>query len=214
MFGRGCRPGRPSPCRAGWAARGHVLASTRIRPAIGPVEARDEAERRRLAAAGRAEQREELRPPRARGRSRPARRPPRTAPQLLELDVGHQWLHPPGARPRPTSRSASIASHGDAEAHERHGRRGVGLRLVDVLDVGREGVEGREHCDRELAHHDRERQEAPASAAARMLGRITRRSVVRQGAPRLCDASVSVCTSIARKPVSSEKYMYGKARIT
>ena len=39
-------------------------------------------------------------------------------------------------------------------------------------------------------------------------------SVVGQPAPRLCEASVSVCTSIERKPVSSEKYMYGKARIT
>ena len=57
-------------------------------------------------------------------------------------------------------------------------------------------------------------RKAPASAAARMFGRITRKSVVRQGAPRLCEASVSVCTSIARKPVSSEKYMYGKERIT
>ena len=55
---------------------------------------------------------------------------------------------------------------------------------------------------------------APPSAAARMFGRITRTSVVAQLAPRLCEASVSVCTSIARKPASSEKYMYGKARIT
>ena len=39
----------------------------------------------------------------------------------------------------------------------------------------------------------------------RMFGRITRQSVVRQVAPRLCEASVSVCTSIARKPASSEK---------
>ena len=55
---------------------------------------------------------------------------------------------------------------------------------------------------------------AALSAATRMFGRITRTSVVRQLAPRLCDASVSVCTSIARKPASSEKNMYGKARIT
>ena len=47
----------------------------------------------------------------------------------------------------------------------------------------------------------------PASAATRMFGRITRPSVVRQVAPRLRDASVSVCTSIARKPASSEKYI-------
>ncbi len=46
---------------------------------------------------------------------------------------------------------------------------------------------------------------APASAATRMLGRITRMSVVRQLAPRFSDASVSVCTSIERKPASSEK---------
>ena len=54
----------------------------------------------------------------------------------------------------------------------------------------------------------------PASAAARMFGRITLTSVVGQRAPRLCDASVSVCTSIERKPASSEKNMYGNARIT
>jgi hypothetical protein len=54
----------------------------------------------------------------------------------------------------------------------------------------------------------------PASAAALMLGRITRHSVVGHPAPRLWDASVSVCTSIERKPVSSEKYMKGNARIT
>ena len=54
----------------------------------------------------------------------------------------------------------------------------------------------------------------PPSAAARMFGRITRVSVVRQLAPRLCEASVSVWTSIDRKPASREKYMYGNARIT
>ncbi len=40
------------------------------------------------------------------------------------------------------------------------------------------------------------------------------KSVVPQRAPRLCDASVRVCTSIERKPASSEKNMYGNARIT
>ena len=54
----------------------------------------------------------------------------------------------------------------------------------------------------------------PPRAATRMFGRITRSSVVRQLAPRFCDASVSVWTSIARKPASREKYMYGNARIT
>ena len=54
----------------------------------------------------------------------------------------------------------------------------------------------------------------PASAAERMFGRMTLRSVVPQRAPRLCEASVSVCTSIDRKPASSEKNMYGNARMT
>ncbi len=54
----------------------------------------------------------------------------------------------------------------------------------------------------------------PASAAALMFGRMTRNIVVVQRAPRLCDASVSVCTSIDRKPASSVKNMYGNARIT
>ena len=48
-------------------------------------------------------------------------------------------------------------------------------------------------------------RKAPAMAATRMFGRITRNSVVGQLAPRFCDASVSVCTSIARKPASSAK---------
>ena len=55
---------------------------------------------------------------------------------------------------------------------------------------------------------------APLNAATLMFGRITRASVVRQVAPRFSEASVSVCTSIARKPASSEKKTYGKARIT
>src|SRR5213595_4080504 len=44
----------------------------------------------------------------------------------------------------------------DSEAHEGHRRGRVGLRLVDVLDVDREGVERRQVRDRVLAHHDRE----------------------------------------------------------
>ena len=36
-----------------------------------------------------------------------------------------------------------------------------------------------------------------------MFGRITLISVVGQLAPRLCDASVSVCTSIERKPAAN-----------
>ena len=54
----------------------------------------------------------------------------------------------------------------------------------------------------------------PASAAALMFGRITRTSVVGQPCAEALRASVSVCTSIARNPASSEKYMYGNARIT
>ena len=46
---------------------------------------------------------------------------------------------------------------------------------------------------------------APESAATVMFGRMTRPSVVRQLAPRLCDASVSVCTSIDLNPASSAK---------
>ena len=38
--------------------------------------------------------------------------------------------------------------------------------------------------------------------------------VVGQRAPRLCEASVSVWMSIERNPASSEKNMYGNARIT
>ena len=48
------------------------LPSTTMRPCVGPVEAGDEAQRRRLAAAGRAEQREELALAELRSRSRRA----------------------------------------------------------------------------------------------------------------------------------------------
>ena len=54
----------------------------------------------------------------------------------------------------------------------------------------------------------------PLSAATLMFGRITVPIVLTQPAPRLRDASVSVCTSIARKPASRAKNMYGNARIT
>ena len=48
----------------------------------------------------------------------------------------------------------------------------------------------------------------PASAAARMFGRITLSSVRGQLAPRLCDASVSVCTSIdAEARVEREEHV-------
>ncbi len=48
-------------------------------------------------------------------------------------------------------------------------------------------------------------RKAPLSAATRMFGRITRASVRGHDAPSPREASVSVCTSIERKPASIEK---------
>ena len=91
----------------------------------------------------------------------------------------------------------------------------VGLRLVRRTGgrSGRCGTAARLAIVNSPITIARVRNE-PASAATRMFGRITCTIVVGQLAPRLCDASVSVCTSIARKPASSAKYMYGNARIT
>src|SRR5438067_2021642 len=47
----------------------------------------------------------------------------------------------------------------DTEREERERAGGEALRLVDVLDEDREGVERRQVRDRELAHHDCKRQE-------------------------------------------------------
>ena len=100
----------PHVALVGWHAR-HVLAVDEDAPGVGPVEAGDEAERRRLAAPGGPEQGEELA---LREREiDPVERDhlAELAPQLLQLDVGHQWPPPaPTGLPRPTSRSASIAS--------------------------------------------------------------------------------------------------------
>ena len=52
---------------------------------------------------------------------------------------------------------------------------------------------------------------APLSSAPRRLGKITRKRIVPQPAPRLWAASVRVRTSIAASPVSTARYMYGSA---
>ena len=75
-------------------------------------------------------------------------------------------------------------------------------------------MEGGEVRDRELAHHDRERQERCGQGGGADIREDDAERDVVQRAPRLCDASVNVCTSIERKPASSEKNMYGNARIT
>ena len=50
-------------------------------------------------------------------------------------------------------------------------------------------------------------RKAPERTATRTFGRITRAMMVIQPAPRLCAASVSVATSMARRPVSTARYM-------
>ena len=50
-------------------------------------------------------------------------------------------------------------------------------------------------------------RKAPESTPVRTFGRITLKRIVGQPAPRLCAASVSVRTSMARSPVSTARYM-------
>ncbi len=50
-------------------------------------------------------------------------------------------------------------------------------------------------------------RKAPLSTATRTFGKITLNMIVGQPAPRLSAASVSVRTSIARRPVSTARYI-------
>ena len=50
-------------------------------------------------------------------------------------------------------------------------------------------------------------RKAPDSTAISTLGRMTRAMIVVQPAPRICAASVSVRTSMVRRPVSTARYM-------
>ena len=139
---------------------------------VGAVEAGHEPKRGRLAAAARAEQRDELAGLEREVDALQRIDRPERAPQLLQLDVRHLTAPDPTRTvrlpPRPSDeQQREHRRPGDAEAHQRHGRRRVGLRLVDVLDVGGEGVERRQGRDRELAHHDREREEGAAKAQRR-----------------------------------------------
>ena len=187
---------------------GHVLAGDEDPAGVRPVEAGDEPQRGRLAAPGRPEQREELALLEREARSRRARRRRRTraAAVCSSTYAISVPLRTGAGRRRPTSSSDSIAAHVIPKLISDTAAGRVRLGLVDVLDVDREGVEGREARDRELAHHDRERQERARRARRRGCSGGSRAGASsRQLAPRLCDASVSVCTSIARKPASSAK---------
>src|SRR5581483_5114460 len=196
-----------------------VLAVDDDAAAVRAVEAGDEPERGRLAAARRPEQRQELA---LSERDVDAVQRPdgaEVAMQVLQLEKSHgrylapaSWSCPP--RRRPMKSRLSIAAH-------------VIPKLINVKAAAPYGSVSFTYC-RKIGNvwncarfaivnspiTIASARNEPASAAARMFGRITRTSVTGQLAPRLCDASVSVCTSIDRKPASSEKNMYGNARIT
>ena len=57
-------------------------------------------------------------------------------------------------------------------------------------------------------------RKAPLSSATRRFGRMTWTMIRGQPAPRLCAASVSVRMSIAWRPVSTARYMYGNDSTT
>ena len=106
--GTGCRPGRPCRCRDGSAARRSRPCRRQDPPRVGPVEARDEPQRGRLAAAGRPEQRDELarldvEVDALRGRRR--RRTSGTAP--CSSTCGHQCLPRRPRRTVPPARRAA-----------------------------------------------------------------------------------------------------------
>ncbi len=50
-------------------------------------------------------------------------------------------------------------------------------------------------------------RKAPDSTAMRMLGKITWPMIVSWRAPMMVAASVRVCTSMVRRPVSTARYM-------
>src|SRR6185437_1406425 len=57
-------------------------------------------------------------------------------------------------------------------------------------------------------------RKAPDSSATMMLGKMTLNRIVGVLAPRMLAASVSVCTSIVLRPVSTARYMEGRASAT
>ena len=141
--------------------------------------------------------------------------------QLQEAVTGiaHQrapaiWTR--GATPRPMTAMRIIASHVSPKLMSDDGRRLVGLRLrPSSVQVGPERRPGQEARDGELADDDGEGQERAAQerdAEVRQDDLATR--IVNQPAPMLWAASVRVRTSIAAKPVSTARYMYGNDRTT
>src|SRR5262245_11815949 len=96
-----------------------------------------------------------------------------TGPNDRHSSCSSTWATPLPSDPDADRALAAAASYqqdgqhrrpGDAEAEERRRSCRIRLRLVDVLEIGRERVEGRQAGDRELAHHDRERQERAAQS--------------------------------------------------
>src|SRR3954451_2862491 len=185
---------------------------------VGSIEAGDDAERRRLAAARRAEQRQELALAELDLDSVERLDGAEVAVEVLQLQKSHQRVAgttaPRTPRLRPMSKSDAIAAHVipklirvSAPAGNPCDSFTYWMKIGNVLNAARFAIVNSPMTIASV------RNEA-ARAAARMFGRMTFTSVVVQRAPRLCDASVRVWTSIERKPASSEKNMYGNARMT
>ena len=98
---------------------------------------------------------------------------------------------------------AQVTSEGD----DRQRRRLVGAVGADELQVGAEGRPVQQARHGELADHDGEGEEGAAEHRRPDVGQDHRNRMVGQPAPRLSAASVSVRTSMARRPVSTARYM-------
>ena len=103
---------------------------------------------------------------------------------------------------------------GQAEADERDGGRLVGLVRAEQRQVRAERRAGQERRDRELADDDREGQEGAAQERDPQVREDDPDEDPGQPAPRLCAASVRLRMSIAWRPVSTARYMYGNDRTT
>ena len=187
--------------------------STRIRPESTLVEPAERAERGRLAAARRAQQRDQLagrdvdRQP-VEGVDRPV--PAVHAPANCDGDAvagrgggrgswtvmrrapsTARWARrrPPAAK-RAMTKSRTNAKTRAAKRH-RDGHERVAL--AEQVDDDLQRVEGQQRRDRELAEHERDREDRrPTGSPPRMFGTITWKIVRGQPAPRLRAASASV----------------------
>ncbi len=159
------------------------------------LEAGDHAQRRGLAAAGRAEERDELAALDVEvERSAPRLCVPKVLRTFVDLEKRHARFPLATRRgaacavcaPRPNRWMRPMQAQVTQEGDDRQRRRLVGAVGADQLQVGTEGRPVEQARHGELADHDGEGQERAATGPpTRTFGRMTRNRMVGQPAPRL-----------------------------